>query len=353
MSGRKVIVTRAACIENLLSEKKYQDIVSHLAYLETVAMTIDHLQETEIARAVFRILKNCPSTVLKNKAKHLLSKWKTLYKNHYHQSIQDKPALSDNAKEDSDHLQMALEDVSSSEKLNPYEKLDPANSNSCLPSENHLKDTERNVQKDNAIQPALLEHSSSVSETSPCQDHTAAVRCKCSELLYEALMDSSTSNEESEKHRKIAEEIEQCIYTLHAKIDRKYKNCVRSKVSNLKNPKNSHLKHNLSIGVLSPKTFADMSVLEMAHDELKQLRASYTELSVLEHQLPQSINGTQTNKIKCRRCEKFDCTVTVIARGALFLPGWVRNTNPDEQKMTYVICNECGEQWYHSRWVCL
>jgi len=96
-----------------------------------------------------------------------------------------------------------------------------------------------------------------------------------------------------------------------------------------------------------------MTVMEMASDELKQLRALYTESSIQEHQLPQVINGTQTNKIKCRRCEKSDCTVTMIARGTLFLPGWVRSTNPDEQMLTFVICNECGEQWYHSRWICL
>ncbi|XP_044286947.1 transcription elongation factor A N-terminal and central domain-containing protein [Varanus komodoensis] len=352
MSNRKVIMTRANCIENLLSEKNYQDIESHLAYLETIVMTIEYLQETDIAKAVYRILKNCPSVVLKNKAKHLLSKWKKLYKNHYDQPIQVKPVLSDDAKGNSDQLQTDLEDVNPSKTLNQNEELGPASSNSCLPSEINLKVLGSNVQKHDTIQPALLGHSSSVS-ASPSEDHTAAVRFKCSELLYEALVDSSTSNEESEKYHKIAEEIEQCIFALHTKTDRKYKNCIRSKISNLKNPKNCQLKHNLITGILSPKTFANMSVLEMAHDELKQLRASYTESSVLEHQLPESINGTHTNKIKCRRCEKFDCTVTVIARGALFLPGWVRNTNPDEQMMTYVICNECGEQWYHSRWICL
>ncbi|XP_053243196.1 transcription elongation factor A N-terminal and central domain-containing protein [Podarcis raffonei] len=351
MSYKKVLMTRADCIENLLSEKNYEDIGSHLAYLETVDMTVDCLQETDIARAVFRILKNCPSVVLKNKAKHLLSKWKTLYKHHYNQCIQIKPVLPDNAKVDSDPLNVVLADANTSGKLNQHEILGPASSKSCLLSENHPQDTGSNVQKDNAIQPALQEHVSSVSETSPFQVHTTAMRCKCIELLYEALVDS-TSNA-SEKHRKIAEEVEQHIFVLYAKNDRKYKNCVRSKVSNLKNPKNAHLKHNLLLGTLNPKTFAEMSTMEMAHDELKKLRASYTESSVLEHQLPQSISGTHTDKIKCRRCEKFDCTVTAIARGALFLPGWVRNANPDEQMMTYVICNECGEQWYHSRWICL
>ncbi|XP_042316545.1 transcription elongation factor A N-terminal and central domain-containing protein isoform X2 [Sceloporus undulatus] len=353
MSNTKVLMTRADSIEKLLSERKYQDIGIHLAYLETVDMTIDDLQETDVAKAVFRIFKTCPSVLLKNKAKHLLSKWKAVYKKHYSPSRQFKCASFDNANEDSGHLQVVSEDVNTSENLNQHDKMCSASSSSCLTSENPSNDGGSHVQKDNAAQPALLGCTSSVSETGQRQDLTMAVRCKCTQLLYEALTVSSTSNEENEKHHKIAEEIEEHVFALYASNDRKYKNCIRSKVSNLKNPKNSHLKHNLCSGVLSPKRFADMSAMEMAHDELKQLRASYTESALREHQLPQRISGTPTNKIKCRRCENFDCTVTVIARGALFLPSWVRNTNPDEQMMTYVICNECGEQWYHSRWNCL
>ncbi|ERE65901.1 transcription elongation factor A and central domain-containing protein [Cricetulus griseus] len=133
---------------------------------------------------------------------------------------------------------------------------------------------------------------------------------------------------------------------------KKYKICIRSKVANLNNPKNSHLQQKLLSGTMSAREFAEMTVLDMANEELKQLRASYTESSIQEHHLPQTVEGTQTNKIKCRRCEKYNCKITVIARGTLFLPSWVQNSNPDEQ-MTYVICNECGEQWYHSNWVCL
>ncbi|XP_054830111.1 transcription elongation factor A N-terminal and central domain-containing protein [Eublepharis macularius] len=343
MSNKTVIATRANCIEKLLSEKKYQNITSHLAYLEALDITVDNLQETGIANAVYRILKNCPSLVLKNKAKHLLSKWKTFYKNH-HQTEQ-KPVLSDNGKESSDYFHVVGQNANSSEKLNQNEIL---GTNSCLPSESYSKDREITVQKDHVIQ-----HSTPVNEKSPHQDHVATMRYKCTKLLYEALIDSSRSNEDTEHHYNIAKEIEEHIFEVYAKNDKKYKNCIRSKVSNLKNPKNSYLKHNLFSGTLNPKTFANMTVMEMAHDELKQLRASYTESSIREHQLPQNINGTSTSKIKCRQCDTFDCTVTAIARGALFLPSWVRNTSADEQMMTYVICNGCGEQWYHSRWICL
>uniref|UniRef100_A0ACB8FIQ6 Uncharacterized protein n=1 Tax=Sphaerodactylus townsendi TaxID=933632 RepID=A0ACB8FIQ6_9SAUR len=321
MSNKAIIMTRAACIEKLLSEKNYQNISSHLVYLETIDMTVNCLQETDIAKAVYRVLKNCPSVVVKNKTKHLLSKWKTLYKNH-RQSEQATPVLSDHRPESSEHFKVSLEDANSSDRLAQNEILGTTSSPRCLPSENHSKYTGITEQKDHMIQPILLEHTRPINEASSLEDPMATMRYKCTKLLYEALIDSSASNEDTERHRNIAKDIEQCIFELYAKNDKKYKNCIRSKVSNLKNPKNSHLKRSLFAGTLNPKAFANMSVLEMAPDDLKQLRASYTESSVREHQLPQIANGTHTNKIKCRRCEKFDCSVTVISRGVLFLPSW-------------------------------
>uniref|UniRef100_A0A8C0HQ73 Transcription elongation factor A N-terminal and central domain containing n=1 Tax=Buteo japonicus TaxID=224669 RepID=A0A8C0HQ73_9AVES len=285
MSDQKNIVHRAHCIEKLLSENNFQDIEDHLKELEDVVMTTEYLQGTEVAKAVYRVLKSCPSAELKKKAKQLLSRWKALYKNNYA--------------------------ASSKTLLASFEEQHTDNEDSKPP----------------------------VKEASLQQDLMRALRCKCTDLLYKALTGSARDEEETDKWLELSKEIEEHIFALHAKNEKKYKNCIRSKVSNLKNPKSCHLKHKLFSGTLSPKAFAEMTVMEMASDELKQLRALYAQSSVREHQLPQVINGTQTNKIKCRRCEKFDC--------------WVRNTNPDEQMLTYVICNECGEQWYHSRWICL
>uniref|UniRef100_A0A8C5X050 Transcription elongation factor A N-terminal and central domain containing n=1 Tax=Malurus cyaneus samueli TaxID=2593467 RepID=A0A8C5X050_9PASS len=272
MSDQKNIIHRTHCIEKLLSEKNFQDIEDHLKELEDVNMTVECLQGTEVTKAVYRVLKSCPSGVLKKK-----------------------------------HLNVGPKEQLLSEGPRQQETLDGTSSNILVPSQ-----TDKNM---------------------------VSLRCKCVDLLYKALIGSAKEEEEAVKWLELAKEIEEHIFALHAKNDKKYKNCIRSKISNLKNPKNCHLKHNLFSGTLSPKAFAEMTVMEMASDELKQLRALYTKSSVQEHQLPQVINGTQTNKIKCRRCEKFD--------------SWVRNTNPDEQMLTYVICNECGEQWYHSRWNCL
>ncbi|KAM6420865.1 transcription elongation factor A N-terminal and central domain-containing protein isoform 2-T2 [Pluvialis apricaria] len=359
MSDQKKIVHRAHCIEKLLSENNFQDIEDHLKELEDADMTIEYLQGTEVAKAVYRVLKSCPSVQLKKKAKQLLSKWKGLYKNNCLQSAQVKKAISVYVKEEIEHLSVVPREQSLSEGPCQQEALDATSSKTLVPSQT-VKNVVQNDTEGSMHQLASFEehHTDNkdsiplVNEASPQQDPMRALRHKCTDLLYKALT-GSAKDEETDKWLEVAKEIEEHIFALHAKSDKKYKNCIRSKISNLKNPKSCHLKHNLSSGTLSPKAFAEMTVMEMANDELKQLRALYTESSVQEHQLPRVTNGTQTNKIKCKRCEKFDCTVTMIARGTLFLPGWVRNTNPDEQMLTYVICNECGEQWYHSRWVCL
>lgn len=357
MSDPKNIVHRTHCIEKLLSENNMQDIEDHLKELEDVDMTIEYLQGTEVTKVVYRVLKSCPSGGLKKKAKQLLSRWKALYKNNCAQSMPVKKSVSMYVEEEIEHLGVVPREQSLSEGPCQQETLDGTSSNILVPSQsvkNVVCNNAEGISSSFEGQHTVHEDSETVvSKASLQQDPMRALRSKCADLLYKALIASAKDEEETVRWLELAKEIEECIFALHAKNDKKYKNCIRSKISNLKNPKSCHLKQNLFSGTLSPKAFAEMTVMEMASDELKQLRALYTKSSVQEHQLPQVINGTQTNKIKCRRCEKYDCTVTMIARGTLFLPAWVRNTNPDEQMLTYVICNECGEQWYHSRWICL
>ncbi|XP_068019216.1 transcription elongation factor A N-terminal and central domain-containing protein [Melanerpes formicivorus] len=361
MSDQKIIVHRAHCVEKLLSENNFQDIEGHLKELEGVDMTIECLQGTEVAKAVYRVLKSCPSAELKRKAKQLLSRWKALYKNNCVQPTQVKKSVSVHVKEEVEHLSMVPGEQSLSEGPCQQEPLDATSYKTLVPLQavqnvDLSNDTEGSMNQLSSFEEQHTDNEDSKplgNEASLQEDPMTALRCKCTDLLCQALTGSAKDEGENDKCLELAKEIEEHSFVLHARSERKYKNCIRSKISNLKNPKSCHLKHNLLAGTLSPKAFAEMTVMEMASDELKQLRALYTESAVQEHQLPQVISGTQTNKIKCRRCEKCDCTVTAIARGALFLPGWVRSTDPDEQMLTYVICNKCGEQWYHSRWICL
>ncbi|XP_075446308.1 transcription elongation factor A N-terminal and central domain-containing protein isoform X1 [Ascaphus truei] len=346
-----MFTTRALQVESLLPERKYEDIAFHLTHFEVAEVTSEILQQTDIIRAVYRVLKSCPQGALKNKAKCLLSKWKALYRKDSIHAKNIEANCMRGDKEVYENLAMSptkLEECSGQEML-AFE------STSSLQSTN-----ETQKQKTCIIDPNTQENYSNLSkpvtdypgQKKVCADDSV-LRTKCTDLLYRALTEPTECQDREEKAKNFANEIEENIYALHAGNDKKYRNCIRSKVSNLKNSKNPHLKEHIFSGALSTKAFAEMSVMEMANDELRKLRASYTEACVQEHQMPQGVDGVQTNKIKCRRCENFDCTVTMISRGTLFLPGWVRTGNPDEEMITFVICNECGEKWYHNRWVCL
>lgn len=352
MSDKTQIAASASLIEQLMSERNFEDLGNHLTELEILHVTKEHLQQTDVVRAVYRVLKNCPTVAVKKKAKRLLSEWKALYKDPRFKPGESPKLLPIGGHEENAGL---AHDASQDEVLGG------SSSNSWLASQDVMaKATEMVVPENSprAVEPKE-EHIKAADPQSADRrpeellDPAVPMRTKCTELLYEALTSSSTHQPKADLWQNFAREIEEHIFTLYSKNLKKYKTCIRSKVANLKNPQNSHLQQNLLSGATSPREFAEMTVMEMASKELKQLRASYTESGIQEHYLPQVTKGTQTKKIKCRRCEKFNCRVTVIARGTLFLPSWVRNSNPDEEMMTYVICNECGEQWYHSKWVCL
>ncbi|KAG8451917.1 hypothetical protein GDO86_003927 [Hymenochirus boettgeri] len=328
----KDLISRALEVESLLAERKYEDIEFHLMHFETAEITSELLQESDIVRIVYRVLKSSPQGCLKLKAKILLSKWKELFRKSCHDT-----SNINKHHEASENKKASVKEA--------FATKEPLLCNECDVKNTDCTNLPSYSEKDNcSCHPHTAEEQTNKRETD------FALRNKCSDLLCQALREPT---ECKEKTQNLAKEIEENIYTLHAGNNKKYKNCIRSKISNLTNPKNLHLKVQVLSGTLSPKKFAEMGVMEMACDELRNLRENYTRTCVQEHQLPQAVNGVQTNKIRCQRCEKSNCTVTMVSRGTLFLPGWVRTGNPDEEMMTFVICNECGEKWYHSRWVCL
>ncbi|XP_053560848.1 transcription elongation factor A N-terminal and central domain-containing protein [Bombina bombina] len=338
----KAFIARAFQVESLLPERKYDDIAFHLAYFESIEVTVEMLQHTDIVRVVYRVLKSSPEGALKKKAKCLLSKWKALLRNkclhvntEQEHGYMDKDRSENTGAAPGKHVHcekevLVLSGISSS---NCTESHNPQSLNNS--QESHCNNSE-------SVQDSLCQKNKKVVDVS--------LRTKCTDLLGKALEDPT---ECQDKAHNIARQIEESIYALYSENEKKYRTCIRSKVSNLKNPKNSHLRKDIFSGALSSEAFAKMNAMDMACEELRKIRANYTNACVHEHQLPKTMDGLQTNKIKCRRCEQFNCTVTMISRGTLFLPGWVRTGNPDEEMMTFVTCNECGEKWYHSRWICL
>lgn len=116
----------------------------------------------------------------------------------------------------------------------------------------------------------------------------------------------------------------------------KYKNRVRSRLSNLKDAKNPGLRRSVLCGAITPQQIAVMtsevsprgrggrpcrapaehapSPQEMASDELKEIRKAMTKEAIREHQMART-GGTQTDLFTCGKCRKKNCTYTQVSTG--------------------------------------
>ncbi|XP_060937338.1 transcription elongation factor A protein 3 isoform X4 [Limanda limanda] len=159
------------------------------------------------------------------------------------------------------------------------------------------------------------------------------VRDKCIELLAAALRTDNDYKDFGANVDGMAAEIEDHIYQEIKVTDMKYKNRVRSRISNLKDPKNPGLRRNVLARSIDLGRLASMSAEEMASDELKQLRNVLTQEAIREHQMAKT-GGTSTSLLQCGKCKKKNCTYNQV-----------QTRSADEPMTTFVLCNECGNRW--------
>ncbi|BES89454.1 Transcription elongation factor [Nesidiocoris tenuis] len=168
----------------------------------------------------------------------------------------------------------------------------------------------------------------------PATNTTDAVRLKCRELLANALKaDGDANHEGCASFEELAEELEEAIFQEFNNTDNRYKNRIRSRVANLKDPKNPQLRNNFIFGALSAQKLASMTAEEMASDEMKQLRNKFIKESIDDAQLA-TVQGTKTDLLKCGKCKKRNCTYNQV-----------QTRSADEPMTTFVMCNECGNRW--------
>lgn len=313
MDGKE-IVHSALQIERASADRNYGDMSTVLGELDKMHITAEQLETTDVARVLYQLLKTCPDGNVKKAARALLSRWKKQYS------------------------KARVKCTGSNAEL-PCRSDDLGGEGVCVEEEATSSGTKDGLQT----------LSVTAAGTTVCSSFSS-IRSKCVQLLFTSLCPELPDHD---KAAKLARAIEHHIHQCHNSNQLKYKACVRSKVANLRNLKSQHLRQGLLNGLLSPEAFVQMSMEEMAGAELRQLREEYSSSGVSERQLPQGVEGTQTHKIRCKRCGGMDCKVTQVARGALFLPAWVKRGGPDEDAMTFVTCSRCGQQWYHSSWICL
>lgn len=131
----------------------------------------------------------------------------------------------------------------------------------------------------------------------------------------------------------LAEELEEAIFTEFRNTDMRYKNRIRSRLANLKDPKNPTLRTSFRIGAIPAARLATMSAEEMSNDEVKQLRERFMKEAINDAQLA-TAQGTKTDMLKCGKCKKRNCTYNQL-----------QTRSSDEPMTTFVLCNECGNRW--------
>uniref|UniRef100_A0A1A8V9E9 Transcription elongation factor A (SII), 3 n=1 Tax=Nothobranchius furzeri TaxID=105023 RepID=A0A1A8V9E9_NOTFU len=170
----------------------------------------------------------------------------------------------------------------------------------------------------------------------PLPPHLAtgdSIRDKCIEMLAAALRTDNDYKDFGTNCDSMAAEIEDHIYQENKATDMKYKNRVRSRISNLKDPKNPELRRNVLAGSIELSRIATMSAEEMASNELKKLRNVLTQEAIREHQMAKT-GGTTTDLLQCSKCKKKNCTYNQV-----------QTRSADEPMTTFVLCNECGNRW--------
>ncbi|XKL60703.1 hypothetical protein PGB90_007760 [Kerria lacca] len=177
----------------------------------------------------------------------------------------------------------------------------------------------------------------------PPSNTTDSVRLKSRELLTNALRLGKTAEdlEGLASPEELADELEDAIFNEFKNTDSKYKNRIRSRIANLKDPKNPSLKNNFLNGAIPPAKLAIMTAevdhlinfQEMASDEMKSLRNRFVKESIDDAQLA-TVQGTKTDLLKCGKCKQRDCSYNQV-----------QTRSADEPMTTFVLCNNCGNRW--------
>uniref|UniRef100_A0A8C2A894 Transcription elongation factor n=1 Tax=Cyprinus carpio TaxID=7962 RepID=A0A8C2A894_CYPCA len=288
------IIRIAKKMDKMAQKKNGAGALDLLKELKNIPMTLELLQSTRIGMSVNAIRKQSTDDEVTSLAKSLIKSWKKLL---------DEPAAEKNSEEKKkEHTSPVVSPSQASPE--PIEESSSSNSSSKSESVDITPNT--------------------LIATFPRAPGTSdSVRIKCREMLSSAL-------QTGDDYIAIGADCDELGFK---NTDMKYKNRVRSRISNLKDAKNPNLRRNVLCGNVSPDRIAKMTAEEMASDELKEMRKNLTKEAIRDHQVATS-GGTQTDLFTCGKCKKKKCTYTQV-----------QTRSADEPMTTFVFCTECGNRW--------
>ncbi|XP_067331156.1 transcription elongation factor A protein 1 isoform X2 [Channa argus] len=292
------IIRIAKKMDKMAQKKNGAGALDLLKELRSVPMTLELLQSTRIGMSVNAIRKQSTDEEVTSLAKSLIKSWKKLL---------DEPGGGDTTTQTTP--------VSPSQG-SPEAKEESSSSNSSSKSE-----------------PTEVATNQLINTFPRAPSTTEPIRLKCREMLANALQTGDDYIAIGADCEELGAQIEECIFQEFKNTDMKYKNRVRSRISNLKDMKNPNLRRTVLCGSVTPERMAKMTAEEMASDELKEMRKNLTKEAVRDHQMA-TTGGTQTDLFTCGKCKGKCCTYTQV-----------QTRSADEPMTTFVFCNQCGNRW--------
>uniref|UniRef100_A0A7N9AUP8 Transcription elongation factor n=1 Tax=Mastacembelus armatus TaxID=205130 RepID=A0A7N9AUP8_9TELE len=296
------IIRIAKKIDKMAQKKNGAGALDLLKELRNIPMTLELLQSTRIGMSVNAIRKQSTDEEVTSLAKSLIKSWKKLL---------DEPGGGDKPS-----------DEKRKEQTTP---VSPSQGSPEAKEESNLY--------------FIFSHkvaSNTLINTFPRAPSTSdSIRLKCREMLANALQTGDDYIAIGADCEELGAQIEEYILFCEWKmyLYMKYKNRVRSRISNLKDMKNPNLRRTVLCGSVTPERMAKMTAEEMASDELKEMRKNLTKEAVRDHQMA-TTGGTQTDLFTCGKCKGKSCTYTQV-----------QTRSADEPMTTFVFCNQCGNRW--------
>ncbi|KAF7661894.1 hypothetical protein LDENG_00250640 [Lucifuga dentata] len=300
------IIRIAKKMDKMAQKKNGSGALDLLKELRTIPMTLELLQSTRIGMSVNAIRKQSTDEEVTALAKSLIKSWKKL--------LDEPGSCGDKASDDKRKEQTPV--VSPSQGSPEAKEESSSSSNSSSKSE-----------------PADVSSNTLISTFPRAPSTSDSIRLKCREMLANALQTGDDYIAIGADCEELGSQIEEYIFFKFKNTDMKYKNRVRSRISNLKDVKNPNLRRTVLCGSVTPERMAKMTAEEMASDELKEMRKNLTKEAVRDHQMA-TTGGTQTDLFTCGKCKGKSCTYTQV-----------QTRSADEPMTTFVFCNQCGNRW--------
>lgn len=284
-----------------------------LIRLQESRITLALLQKTRIGITVNNLRRVSASEDLSTVAKGLLKNWKKLV-----------PESSSLAPLNRDSRPETATATTSTNAI-------PTNSNSHPQSnESHITPgVTSKITKSTERKPTQAATPSRSSSASHMLDE---VRLKSRDLLVSAISISELPDG-SDDPVDLATRVEDAIFKEMKDTGVKYRNRIRSRISNLKDPKNPILRENFLRGLITPERLAVLTAAEMASEALKQERSKLNDMAINDYQLAID-EGKGTDLIQCRRCQQRNCAYTEV-----------QTRSADEPMTLFVLCKNCGKRW--------